>query len=85
MDVGVIVAIIFAGLGFLLRPLIVSNIHMAFYRKQLSDANKLDFLTIIMLLPLLVAIMILGFSTASTMIEIPFTSMIQLFLCLIAY
>jgi len=30
-------------------------------------------------------IMILGFSTASTMIEIPFTSMIQLFLCLIAY
>jgi len=38
-----------------------------------------------LLLPLLVAIMILGFSTASTDIEIPFTSMLQLFLCIIAY
>lgn len=79
-----IVAIIFAAFSFLLRPLIVSNVHMSYYRKQLSDANKFNFLTVIMFLPLLVAIMILGFSSVSTMIVIPFTSMVQLFLCLIA-
>ena len=79
------VAMVFASLGFLFRPIIVSEVHMTYYRKQLSEAGKFDFVAMIVLVPLLAAIMILAFATNETKIEIPFTSMMQVFLCLMAY
>ena len=75
-DTGVTVAMVFASIGFLLRPMIVSEVHMNYYRKQLSEAGKFNFLAMIVLLPVLTAIMILAFAMKEAKIEIPFMNML---------
>lgn len=84
-DAGVAVAMTFASIFFFLRPIVISELHMTYYRKQLSDASKYNFMALTIFLPVLAAIIILGLVTSSTNIEIPFTSGLQLFICVIAY
>ena len=84
-DTGVVVAMVFASLGFILRPVIMGEVHMNYYRKQLSEAGKFNFLAMIVWVPVLAGILILGFAMKDAKIEIPFMSMLQLFLCLLAY
>jgi len=71
---GVLAAILIASTGFLLRPVVISEIHMTYYRKQLSEANKCNFITLVIGTPVLVALLILGLAGASASVEIPFTS-----------
>lgn len=82
---GIAVAVVFASLGFILRPLIHSELHMTYYRKQLSEASKFDFLVLTVWLPALVALMILGLASESSNLEIPFTTCVELLFCLLAY
>ena len=82
---GVIIAVIFASIGFFLRPMAVSELHMTYYRKQLSEAGKFNFLAMVVWLPVLAGVMILAFAMKETKVEIPFMSMLQVFLCLMAY
>lgn len=75
-DIGVIAAMIFVSIGFLVRPLVVSEVHMTYYRKQLSEANKFNFLALILFMPVLFSLTLLGLSTKTTQIEIPFTALL---------
>lgn len=53
-----------ASLGFLIRPIVVSQLHMNYYRGQLSEAGKYNFMALTVWLPVFTGIMILGFATS---------------------
>ena len=65
--------------------MIVSEVHMTYYRRQLSEAGKLNFLAMVVWLPVLAGVMILAFAMKEAKVEIPFMSLLQAFLCLMAY
>ena len=73
-DGSAIAACIIATIGFLIRPLIVSELHMTYYRKQLSEAGKHNFVAMTVFLPVFVSIMTLGLTSYSGHIEIPITT-----------
>lgn len=75
-DSGVIFAMVFASIGFLVRPLVVAEIHLTYYRKQLSEANKFNFLALTQFMPVLFSLTVLGLSTKTTQVEIPFTCLL---------
>ena len=54
----------------------VSELHMTYYRKQLSEAGKFNFLAMVVWLPVLAGVMILAFAMKETKVEIPFMSML---------
>ncbi len=84
-DSGIAVAMCFATFFYLLRPMVVCEIHMTYYRKQLSDASKYNFMSLIVFVPLISGVLIAGLASQKTNIEIPFMSGLQLLLCLLAY
>ena len=82
----VFLAMVIASIGFVLRPLVVGELHINYYRPWLSEPNKLNFLALTVWMPAFAGIIILGLMTsASTNLEIPFTTCLQLFISVIAY
>ena len=53
-----------ASFGFIIRPIVVSQLHMNYYRGQLSEAGKYNFMALTVWLPVFTGIMILGFATS---------------------
>lgn len=79
-------AMVVASIGFVLRPFVVGELHMSYYRPWLSEPNKMNFLALTVWMPAFAGIIILGLVTStSTNLEIPFTTCLQLFICVIAY
>ena len=68
-------AMVVASIGFVLRPFVVGELHMSYYRPWLSEPNKLNFLALTVWMPAFAGIIILGLVTStSTNLEIPFTT-----------
>lgn len=75
IQTSVAVALGVASLGFLIRPLVVSELHMTYYRSQLGEAGKYNFMAMTIWLPVFTAIMILGLATSmDTSAQVPLTT-----------
>ena len=71
------IAVAIASLGFVLRPLIMGELHMTYYRGQLSEAGKYNFMAMTVWLPVFSIIMLFGLATsATTSVQVPFTTCI---------
>ena len=69
---------------YLLRPIVVGEIHFTYYRRWINEPNKMSFFVTILVVPLSV-IFLTPWLDGKDQISINFTTAIQLVLSLIAY
>ena len=81
----VLVLLFIVTLFYLCRPLVISHLHLTYYRRWINEPNKLSFMITVIVVPLMASILLCQLLHESDYIQIRFSTAVALLLCLFAY